>query len=292
MFLHDIRTGEEVSINADVSYSAMSTLKLAVVEEVYRKSSLPLLSATGRLISETLTLGVLESNVSANSLLEILGDGDADKGVRTVNESLQTLGLHSSFLAAPFGERPATAAHSAARASKQGGPDAHPDPYFQTTPRDMGLLLEMLVECSQGGGPLLAAYAGQMTTEKCQAALRYLALNDINDLATKNIPAGTRLVHKHAYSAETHADVAAIWGPAGPYVLSIYLYSAELARAAHLVQDDAGPVRGSLELLPDDWRREIRSARRGKPNARRLPDGWAEGLRRGGRGSLPGRRLC
>ncbi|RIK50158.1 MAG: hypothetical protein DCC57_12325 [Chloroflexi bacterium] len=32
------------------------------------------------------------------------------------------------------------------------------------------------------------------------------------------------IVHKHGFAYESHSDVALIWGPTGPYVLSIFLY--------------------------------------------------------------------
>jgi hypothetical protein len=172
-----------------------------------------------------MTLGALEGNQSANQLLELIGDGDAQAGVAVLGGSLKTLGLRSTFMAAPYGEAPAGGGRIATPANSRTDLNTDPDPYMQTTPRDMGLMLEMLVECSQGGGPLLAAYAGQLSAAECGQALAYMALNDVHDLVTKIVPPGTRMAHRHAYSAETHADNAAIWGPAGPYVLTVYLYA-------------------------------------------------------------------
>jgi hypothetical protein len=33
------------------------------------------------------------------------------------------------------------------------------------------------------------------------------------------------VIHKHGYINDTNADVAAVWHPSGPYVLSIFLYN-------------------------------------------------------------------
>ena len=30
--------------------------------------------------------------------------------------------------------------------------------------------------------------------------------------------------HKHGFTEEQHANVALVWGPTGPYVLSLFLY--------------------------------------------------------------------
>ena len=32
------------------------------------------------------------------------------------------------------------------------------------------------------------------------------------------------IVHKHGFAFESHSDVALVWGPTGPYVLSVFLF--------------------------------------------------------------------
>src|SRR5690606_18136621 len=39
-------------------------------------------------------------------------------------------------------------------------------------------------------------------------------------------PKTTWIVHKHGFVNEAHSDVALVWGPAGPYVISVYLWRA------------------------------------------------------------------
>ncbi|MCB0162560.1 MAG: hypothetical protein KDD83_30690, partial [Caldilineaceae bacterium] len=34
----------------------------------------------------------------------------------------------------------------------------------------------------------------------------------------------TWLVHKHGFAFESHSDVALVYGPAGPYVVSVFLF--------------------------------------------------------------------
>lgn len=221
VFLHHMASGEEVAINADVAFAGMSTMKIAILEEVYRKLDVPPDPETIKLITQTTSLS---GNFTANLLLGIVGDGDPNAGVRVLNESLRTLGLNNSFMATPYDRKLASPPRIVTAANSRTDFDTQPDPYVQTTPRDIGLMLEMIVECSQGGGALLAAYEGQITQAECREALDYLALNEMNELIVAGVPAGTRAVHKHGYVADTHGDVAAIWGPAGPYVLSIFLY--------------------------------------------------------------------
>ncbi len=218
LFLQHIPTGEEVAVNADVAYSGMGTMKLAILQEVLRKLETAPDPRTGLLISQTVSAAGVSS---ANELLALIGDGDAATGVAVLNRSLRKLGLKNTFMAAPFdeaGQRVSTPANSRTDITTQ------PDPFIQTTPREMGMVMQMLVECSRGGGTLLAAYRDQVTQTECQQLLAYLRLNSVSDLIVSGLPKGTQAIHRHGYASDTEGDVATIWGPAGPYVLCIFLY--------------------------------------------------------------------
>jgi beta-lactamase class A len=221
LFLHDITTGEEININGDVAYAGMSTMKIAILEELYRKLDAPPDAHTQDLINQTTQLS---GNYTANILLSIVGAGDVNEGVRIFNQSLHNLGLKNTFMAAPYDTPTNPPPHIVTGANSRKDLNTNPDPYIQTTPRDMGLMLSMIVECSRGGGTLLAAYPGQLTQEECQRALNDLSLNEVHELLTAGVPAGTKVIHKHGYAADTHGDVAVIYGPTGPYVLSVYYY--------------------------------------------------------------------
>lgn len=242
LFLHHIPTGDEAAINADVAFSAMSTMKIALLAEVYRKlDAAPDATITAQ-ITETIALA---GNRAANELLALIGDGSATEGVRIFNGSLRTLGLRNSFMAAPYdqpGPRVATTAN------RQGQPSTRPDPYVQTTPREMGLMLSMIVACGQGGGALLAAFPNQLTQAECQQLLDLMRLNDVTALIVSGLPKGVRAIHKHGYVAETHGDVAAIWGPVGPYVLSIFLH-----RPGWLEWDFSSATMGELSRIAWDY---------------------------------------
>jgi len=221
LFLHDISTGEEIAINADVAYAGMSTLKIIILSEVYRKLDAAPDPEVSRLISETMAVS---GNYTANLLLGVIDAGDPNEGVRILNASLRKLGLKNTFMATPYDRKLPTPPHVVTEANSRTDLNTQPDPYMQTTPRDIGLMLTMLVECSQGGGTLLAAYPNQYTPAECQQALDYISLNEVKALLTSGAPEGTRVIHKHGYVGDTHGDAAAFWGPAGPYVLSVFLY--------------------------------------------------------------------
>lgn len=221
VWLHFLPTGEEVAINADVAYAGTSTLKIPIMTQLYRVLDGPPDPDTTKIISETMQLS---GNFTANLMLGIIGGGDWNRGVAAMNQAFKALGMRNTFMAAPYDRKLAVAPRIVTEANSRTDLNTQPDPYMQTTPRDIGSSLQMLVACSQGGGTLIAAYGDEITPAECQQALDFMALNEMAELLVGGLPAGVKAVHKHGYVPDTHGDVAAIWSPAGPYVLAVFLY--------------------------------------------------------------------
>lgn len=221
VWLHHLPTGEEIAINADVAYAGTSTLKIPIMEQVYRKLDQPPGIDTSKIISETM---MHSGNFTANLMLGIVGDGDWDRGVAEMNKSFKTLGMKNTFMATPYDRKMAAPPRIVTEANQRKDINTQPDPYMQTTARDIGSALEMLVSCSQGGGTLIAVYGDKITPEECQQGLDFMSLNEMTEMIVGGLPAGAKAVHKHGYVPDTHGDVAAIWGPAGPFVLAVFLY--------------------------------------------------------------------
>jgi beta-lactamase class A len=222
VYLYHVPTGQEVGINPDVAFAGMSTMKIAILSELYRKLDIGPGVETTRLITETMSHS---GNFTANLLLAKLADGTPDEGVRVLNESLHRLGLKNTFMATPYDRKYQVPPHVTTEANSRTDLNTLPDPYMQTTPRDITTILAMLVECSEGKGTLLAAYPDDYKPEECQQALDFIALNEVTELLVGGLPTGTKAVHKHGYVPDTHGDVAAVWSPQGPYVLAVFLYS-------------------------------------------------------------------
>ncbi|MGQ9489373.1 MAG: serine hydrolase [Anaerolineae bacterium] len=221
VWLHFLPTGEEVAINADVAYAGTSTLKIPILTQLYRVLDGPPDPDTTKIISETMQLS---GNFTANLMLGIIGGGDWNRGVAAMNQAFKTLGMRNTFMAAPYDRKLAIAPRIVTEANSRTDLNTQPDPYMQTTPREIGSALQMLVACSQGGGTLIAAYGDKITPAECQQALDFMALNEMTELLVGGLPPGVKAVHKHGYVPDTHGDVAAIWSPAGPYVLAVFLY--------------------------------------------------------------------
>ncbi len=221
IFVKDLETGEELEINPNVAYAGMSVVKIAIMVETYRVLDEPPNIEQTRLLTKTMTLS---GNFTANLLLqEVIGNGDGYQGVETLTGSMQYLGLVNTFMATPYDEEvvPPTIVTPA---NSRTDLTTHPDPYMQTTARDMGLLLEMIYQCSHNGGALLVAYPGAFTPEECQQMLEIMAQNEVDSLIEEGVPSGTVVAHKHGWISDTHADAAVVFSPGGDFVLVVFLY--------------------------------------------------------------------
>jgi beta-lactamase class A len=236
IFVKDLRTGDEVSINADVAFSGLSVLKIAVMEETYRTLETPLNLEVTDWVSES--LGSTSSNFKANLLLrDIIGDGSGYQGVENLTASMSFLGLRNTFMVAPYD---ADCPYSITTpANSRADINTRPDICMQTTPLDIGLLLEMIYQCKQGGGALMVAYPDAFTAEECGEMIEWLSKNDFDNLIEAGLPEGTVVAHKHGFGdGGPHADAGIVFSPGGDFVLIIYLDSLqylEWAESSELV---------------------------------------------------------
>jgi beta-lactamase class A len=226
VFAKDMQSGAEISINSEVAYAGMSIIKIGIMLEAYRYLDQPPNLEITKNLTETMTVS---GNFSANLLLRLIGEGDTYRGADIFTTSMHRLGLVNTFMATPYDEevpppRVVTPANSRTDLNTE------PDPYMQTTPADMGLLLEMIYQCSQGGGALTLIYPDELTAEECQEMTSHMLANQLSGedelpvLIAAGLPLGTPIAHKHGWVDDTRGNAALIFTPGGDYVLVIYLY--------------------------------------------------------------------
>lgn len=224
LFIRQVGSDEEAAIDPDIAFSGMSTLKIPMAMELYRSQvdGVPDID-TSKLLSETFALS---SNFAANLMLRQIGGGGVGaewQGALRMTETLQGLGLQNTFMTTPYDtERQTNALVTPANSDKTW--DTKPDSYRQTTAKDIGLVLEWITQCSQGGGTLLAAFPGQLTADECQQMLDYIALDHNRILLETGVPADAHYAHKHGFVSDAHGDVGVFWSAAGPYVVSLFIY--------------------------------------------------------------------
>ena len=221
IFVKDMQSGGELEINAEVAYAGLSVLKIAVLGETYRVlEQIPDVETTD-LLSGTMTQS---DNVAANLLLrDVIGGGDGYQGVESLTASMNHLGLVNTFMAAPYdAEDPASIIVTPANSRTD--ITTEPDVSIQTTPLDVGLLLEMIYQCSHDGGALMVAYPGAFTAGECSQMIEWMSNNDFNSLIKAGVPEKTKVARKEGLTFDTHADAALVFSPGGDFVLVVFLY--------------------------------------------------------------------
>ncbi|MCP4417705.1 MAG: hypothetical protein GY805_13865 [Chloroflexi bacterium] len=224
VFIMDLQTGEEISINGDVALSGLSILKIPIFVEAYRVLDQPPNEYVQGLFYDT---AVQSSNFGANLLLhEIAGAQNTYEGAALLTESMQRLGLVNTFMAIPYdaaavSTRPST---YSTPANSIPGLISVPDPARQTTAEDIGTLMTMIYYCSQGGGGLLAVYPGEITPSECQAIIDLMEQNVEGNLIRIGVPEDVPVSHKHGWDGLTYGDAGIVLSSGGDYVIIIYLH--------------------------------------------------------------------
>ena len=224
VYVFDLETGEEMSINADVPISGLSILKIGIFLETYRVLDNPPNEYVQNLLEET---AVRSSNFDANLLLHVIaGQDNTYLGAELLTESFRRLGLVNTFMAIPYdapvvSTRPST---YSTPANSQPNLITVPDPTRQTTAEEMGTLLSMIYYCSQGGGALMAAYQGDVTQQECQAIIDLMVKNTEGNLIRFGVPEEVPVSHKHGWDDVTHGDAGIVLSPGRDYVLVYYLH--------------------------------------------------------------------
>ena len=236
IYLQDLQTSQSLNfaysaiegdIPTDIAFSSWSTVKIPVMVSAFQFISDPhpqeYLSLMEEMIerSENESTDELASAVIDNRLAPLI-----------VTESMQTLGLENTFWAGFFRLGAPLLQRFTTPANQRTDIDTDPDMYNQTTPADMGMLMQDIYHCAEtGGGSLIAAFDNEITQNECQLMVKYLALNQIGVLIQAGMPGGTVVAHKHGWATETDdglihtfGDVAIVYTPGGDYTLSIFVH--------------------------------------------------------------------
>ena len=244
VYIKDLRTGDELSINGDVAFSAPGWLRWAIALEAARTSD----------------DGAVNLDDS-NGALARIGNGDAQAGAEQVSATLREAGLVNTFVAQPYG-RASRPPGVVTPANARGDITADPDPTAQSTPAEIGLLLEMLEQCRLNSGTLVLFYPGLLTPQKCDAVLNAFSRPSIAGLIDAASP-GATVIQRQSWDAKTHGVAALVCSPGRDYVIVIALHGAapldwsetsliigEVARAAFALFNSPPPAAAPIAAPP------------------------------------------
>lgn len=234
----DLETGDEMNFNVnfgtggpefydyEIAYAGTSVMKIPILVEMYRHISWTPSPDEEKIIEETMTLS---GNFSANLMIAEIGNGSPTRGVQTITESMWYLGLENTFIATEYDQEddPPYISTPARECARQGNcVNTRPDPYMQTTPRDIATLLTMAYQCAEtGGGSLMIAYPGEFTQRECQDIVDVMGRNLEGELILAGVPEGTQVSHKHGWIDDTFYDSGIVRTPGGDYVLSMAMWA-------------------------------------------------------------------
>lgn len=234
--------GEDYSITpTDIAFTASSTIKIPIMVSVYRHFNGTLDADTASLMQNMIARS---NNDSSDALMMLL---DEVRGPLVVSETMQELGLENTFLAGYFYPGAGILKFYNTPANERFDINTNPDTYSQTTPSDMGMILQDIYLCAQtGGGALVAAFPGQITQKSCQEMIQYLQEDKLGALIQAGVPEGTVVAHKHGWVTDggvmNHvSDAGIIFTPGGNYVLTIYTY-----HPAQVIWDEVSPLYADL----------------------------------------------
>ncbi len=231
VYIQDLKTGEEVNINGDVSFSAASTIKVAILIDYFRQLWFAPPQEEAWLMANSL---LCSNNSSSNLMMQIIGErvsGETDifKGIQDVTTNAQYLGARNTYITAPFDlgvQGQVLGSIPAPQTSPNPNFNTTPDPYNQTSAEDMGTLFGLVYDCANYGSGLITAYpGGEFTQTECKQMLELTSANDLQRLLQGGIPPGVRISHKNGWVADMTGDTGIVYPPNGrDYVISVYMW--------------------------------------------------------------------
>ncbi len=221
-----------------VAFTAASTMKIPILLSTYWRNSEPLSELENNWIEAMI---VRSENDPADRLMEQI---DPVRGPLLVTNDIQSLGFTNTFIAGYFYLGASLLDFYQTPANQRTDVNINPDVYNQTTPQEIGELLGLIYQCSQGQETgLIQKTNGLLTADECQQIIDILARNEMGALIEAGLPEKTFIAHKHGWSQErdglvhSFSDVAIVYGPESDFVLTIFLFSNE-----QLLFDVANPI--------------------------------------------------
>lgn len=224
IWIQDLESGRVGAWNETARFPAASTVKLGVlVSALDRYGPRPERSAPAY---DMRTLASWSSNLAANRLLELLGNGDLGAARAIVEARLRRMGATRSTYPGEY--RVGTSRH----------PLAPGEPPLvssrTTTARDLGRVLASLHAAANGESRALSE--AQLSRHEARVGLamllRSLPVADNVGLFRPALPHGTPAAQKHGWISSSRHSAAIVYANRGPVVVVVLTYRESLSLAA------------------------------------------------------------
>jgi beta-lactamase class A len=236
LYVQDLKTGgtinfildhgAQVTTPPDVAFTASSTIKIPIIVSVFRRLGENLDAETVKNLEDMIARSI---NPASDWLMQT--KIDHDNGPLLVTDDMQTLGLENTFLGGYFYAGAPLLEVFTTPANQRTDISTEPDPYSQSTPAEIGQLLQDIYLCAHfNGGSLVAAFPGEITQTECQSMINYLIQDRIALLIQAGVPDGTNVAHKHGWVTDAYgiihdmSDSAIVFTPGGDFIFTVYMY--------------------------------------------------------------------
>ena len=237
IYMLDLQTGSEIhfaqnngqplTVQPDVVFTASSTAKIPIMVSYFSQFGPAALNQAT--IDSMLDMIRRSENPPADKFMFSL---DENNGPLKVTEKMKALGLANTFMAGYFYDGAPLLGFFNTPSNERTDVVTNPDRYNQTTPSDMGMLLEDLYQCAEnGGGALVAVFPSTINQQVCQQMVEILVADKLGALFQAGVPEGTRIAHKHGWVTnpatgviDNVSDAAIVYSPGGNYILVAYAY--------------------------------------------------------------------
>jgi len=236
------QNGVEISTNPDVAFTTASIVKIPIMTSIFKRIDIEDDPETLNLLQKM----IIESgNDPADWVMErVIHSNTAPL---EITDDMKALGLENTFLAGEFGLGSPLLKEFRTPANQREDISTDPDLYNQSTPSDMGMLLEDIYICADNGqGTFRAVFGDTITQEECLLMIDYLSQNKMPSLLEAGVPDVTEVAHKHGWVTyngimQTLGDAGIIFSPGGDYILVIFMYHPQ-----QLIWDNASTLVGQL----------------------------------------------
>ncbi len=231
MYMLDLQTGQEIhfaqnngqtlTVQPDVAFTASSVAKIPIMVSYFSQFGTDALNQ--QTIDSMIDMIRRSENPPADKFMSALSE---NHGPLTVTEKMTALGLENTFMAGYFYPGAPLLRTIVTPSNARTDVITNPDAYNQTTPSDMGMLLEDLYQCAEaGGGALVAVFPGKINQQVCQQMIEILVQDKLGALLQAGVPEGTRIAHKHGWIGDPITDIsdaAIVYSPGGNYIIVVF----------------------------------------------------------------------
>jgi beta-lactamase class A len=236
IYMRDLQTQQEMqfayqngeALSPDISFSAESIIKIPVMTSIFRRITDPATAEVTDLMERMIERS---QNDPPDQLMKQFIDPTL--GPLGVTADMKALGLKETFLGGMFYVGAPLLKTWTTPGNSRSDVNTQPDRYSQTSPSDMGMLLDDIYQCADnGGGTFAVVFPGEISQNECKSMLTYLTRNKIGVLLEAGLPEGTQIAHKHGWAIDptdglmhTIGDAGIVYSPGGNYILVVFMQS-------------------------------------------------------------------